>query len=290
MKIQVAANAKINLSLDITGRREDGYHLIDTVMQSVTLCDTVTVMTDKSQKINVICNHPYAQGGKNNIAYKAAEAFFEYALIYNPGITIKIDKTIPVSAGLAGGSADGAAVICALNELCGAGLSEKHLCEIGIKVGADLPFCITGGTRRACGIGEEITTLPSLPDCFIVIAKPQIGVSTKTAYEKIDSAENLYHPDVERVINELGNSSVKNIARAMGNTFEVALALEPVLQIKKLMIAGGALGSIMSGSGSAVFGIFNEQYYAQNCCKILNNLPKTQAFVCRPSKKGVELR
>jgi len=288
MIIKTLANAKINLTLDITGRRDDGYHLIETIMQSVDLCDEVTVKTGCKYNISVISDNKFARGGKKNIAYKAAAAFFDYTGAKNPGIEITLKKSIPVAAGMAGGSADGAAVIMALDKIIGTNLSSSDMCEIGLKVGADLPFCITGGTMLAQGIGEKLTPLFPMPDCTIVVAKPDIGVSTAKAYELIDSAENLPKPNTQGVIEFLKQGNINGISSNLCNVFENALGLLEVADIRKIMSDFNCLGSLMSGSGSSVYGLFDNEEYAQRCVQKLKQ-SYNEVYLCHPAKQGVVL-
>lgn len=232
------------------------------------------------------CATANLQEAEKNIAYKAAEAFFDYTKLKSPGIEITIDKTIPISAGMAGGSADGAAVIVALNKITGANLSDDEMCKIGLKVGADLPFCITGGTKLAQGIGEELSGLSPIPNCNIVVAKPDIGVSTAKAYELIDSAKNLKKPNTDKVISCLENGDLNGICSNLGNVFEEALALEEVKSIRKIMTDCNALGSIMSGSGSAVYAVFSDENSAKECYSTLKKYCNA-VYMCRPAKNGV---
>ena len=266
-KIILDAHAKINLTLEVTGKRADGYHSILSLMQSISLCDRVSAELDSGNEISVKCAGGSGDipSGKENIAYRAAEAFFEYSGIGQRGIEIHIDKRIPSQAGLGGGSSDAAAVLCAMNRLLETGYSAEELCEIGVTVGADVPFCIAGGTKWCRGIGEIISEAPALQDCHIVIGKGAEGISTKEAYEKIDSlgySEGISALDYDGTI-----ASVSKIGR---NAFEEVSCQESVSEIKKICLSCGAEYSAMSGSGSAVFGIFADPDKAQNAVGFLS--------------------
>ena len=291
MSLTARANAKINLSLDVLGKREDGYHIVEMIMQSVSLHDTVTVSKENDGEIRIICGSSEVPEDDSNIAARAARAFFETANIQNPGITVRIKKRIPVAAGLAGGSADGAAVIVLLNELFGTGFSDEELADIGEKVGADLPFCVTGGTMLARGTGGLLTPLPPMPDCYIVISKPEMGISTAAAYAKIDSAELNCRPDTEKLSEAICARELGEVAEGLCNVFESALDDEQwktVAEIKRIMLKNGALGACMSGSGPSVFGIFDDKADASDCADELEEL-HAQTYVCRPENTGIEI-
>lgn len=289
MTVTVDAPAKINLSLDITGRREDGYHLIETVMQAVDLYDRVTVrQTGAPGTIRLGLMDARIPGGPANTAYRAAEAFFVAAEdkgIRNPGISIAINKRIPMQAGLAGGSADAAGTLAALNRLTDARLTDEELCVIGARVGADVPFCIVGGAAFAEGTGTILSPLPSMPDCFIVVAKPDCGVSTPEAYRRIDSAALRHRPHTSVVADALCAGELDTLSRELCNVFEEALALPEVGAIRQVMRDHGTLGCCMSGSGSAVFGLFEEETGARRCMAALKR-DYAEVFLCRPCPHG----
>lgn len=256
-KVSNRSYAKVNLTLDLLGKAENGYHEIRTVMQSISLFDMITVYK-KTSGIELSSNIPYLPLDSENIAYKAAQAFFDYTGIKS-GINIDIAKRIPVGAGLAGGSSNASAVLKSMNELFETGLSLKELCSIGAKLGSDVPFCILGGTRLAEGFGEKISSLPKISKCGVLIAKPPFSVSTREAYEKSDTYRGeLLRPDTELVIDGLHCKNLRMIAQGMGNSFESIIAAEhPVIEtIKEEMLERGALAAQMSGSGPTVFGIF----------------------------------
>ena len=266
--ITLTAPAKINLTLDVTGRRADSYHTISSIMQSVSLSDSVFIEKNESNKIHLECKGVDLDNYVHNTAYKAAKAFCEHTHINCTGLYISIDKHIPLQAGLGGGSADAAAVIVGLNELFDTRLSLEQLCEIGAKVGADVPFCTVGGTKLCQGIGEIISYIPPLENCFIVIAKGKSGISTKEAYSKIDSLETQI-ADIS-----LYNGSIESVKKIGGNIFEQVSENEDVPKLKKLMAECGAEYTAMSGSGSAVFGLFalsRQKSAAGQCARLLKS-------------------
>ncbi len=276
--MKIEAYAKINLTLDIIGKRSDGYHDLTMIMQSVGLHDDIIVNLNDSGKISVKSSSALLADDESNIAYKAAKAFFEYSGISNRGVEIEIQKNIPMEAGMAGGSADGAAVIRALNELYGTKYSDTTLWEIGVKVGADVPFCITGGTMLAEGKGEILTNLPKLSDFdeppVILLCKPDIGVSTGKAYAAVDNCyqTSINRPNTMGMKTALSNKDTVGVAKNLSNVFEQVLNLDECNTIKKVMLGYGALGTCMSGSGTTVFGIFEDKTDVKECCFILSQL------------------
>ncbi|MCR5652575.1 MAG: 4-(cytidine 5'-diphospho)-2-C-methyl-D-erythritol kinase [Ruminococcus sp.] len=285
MKVKVQAPAKINLSLDVLRRRPDGYHDVSMVMQAVSLFDYVTVENTDTKDIVILCDYEGVPCDEHNIAHKAAAAFFKYTETENTGVKITIDKHIPTQAGLAGGSADGAAVIVALNKLFSTHLKEKEMCEIGERVGADIPFCIIGGTRLASGTGTKLKKMISIPRCNIVICKPEVSVSTAEAYSKIDSAA-LSHPEfTSEMVKAIYARDIWMVTSCMLNDFEIALNLEEIKDVKRVMLKSKALGACMSGSGSAVFAIFNSEKKAQKCVEALKK-DYREVFLCEPEKQG----
>ena len=262
------AYAKINLTLDVLGTRDDGYHELCMVMQQVSLCDTVAVRIGCPwDGIQVISNLGYLPCDERNIAYKAARLFLEETGLTSSvgGVNIAMEKRIPVSAGLAGGSSDGAAVLSALNELCETNLSLDELCNIGVKIGADVPYCLCGNTMLACGVGEKLSPLPRLPQCDIVLCKPGYGMSTPKVFSELDETEIVHHPDTEAMLGALREGNLKKIASHMYNVLEpvVSASKSDISEIENTMLNAGALGSIMSGSGSTVFGIFDNSTCAK---------------------------
>ena len=279
MQVTVHAPAKINLTLDIVGTRPDGYHLLESVFQSVSVYDTVTVKTKWGRGITLVapdCDCP----AEKNTAYKAAVAFFRYTGL-KKGVKITIEKHIPQQAGMGGGSADAAGVLWALNLLFGTRLTVAQLCEIGLAVGADVPFCVLGGTAYVTGIGEGLRPLPPLPDCYVVVAQPDEGISTKEAYAAVDGAQILARPDNAAAIAALKAGDLAGVCEQAVNVFESATQLRGVRDIRRKMEEYGPLCSQMTGSGSCVFAIFTDRDAAVDCQMDLQQDYPT-AFVCRP--------
>ncbi len=283
--IKVQACAKINLMLDITGRRSNGYHDLFMVMQSVDLCDFVTV--EKRKRIYISCSDNTIPTDKRNIAHKAANAFFKHSGICG-GAKIHIEKHIPSAAGLAGGSADGAAVITALNELYNTGYKLDELCRIGVQAGADVPFCICGKTRVCTGIGEKMELIRPIENCFILLVKPNCSVSTAEAYAEYDKYGRRRKPDQKGIVKAIKLKNLNETARLMENVFEQFIEVPARPHIKAIMRANGAVGSCMSGSGPTVFGIFRTE---NDCARAYEQL-KTEyeeTFMCRPTYFGCKI-
>ncbi len=276
------AFAKINLTLDVLGTLENGYHEVLMVMQSVSLYDIVTV-SKADQGIELSVNLPYLPKDSGNIAYKAAEKFFDYTQIKNCGVKIDISKRIPVGAGLAGGSSNAAATLKAMNRLFNAKLSIKELCTIGASLGADVPYCILGGTRLASGIGDKLSPLPKMPECYIVLVKPAFSISTPSVYKKFDLCTDFARPDTDKVIEGLKQKDLYTIVSGMENVLEaVCLSEHPILiSAKKDLLEMGAIASQMSGSGPTVFGIFNTYDEACKAKEALRKKYKT-VYICSP--------
>ncbi|WMJ79706.1 4-(cytidine 5'-diphospho)-2-C-methyl-D-erythritol kinase [Clostridium sp. MB40-C1] len=261
----VKAYAKVNISLDVVGKREDGYHLLEMIMQNIELYDYLEF--EKIRKgIKIECNKPYVPKDERNLAYKAAKLFIDTYDI-KEGINIKINKNIPVSAGLAGGSSDAAAVLSAMNEIYGKKVSVKELCSLGLEIGADVPYCIIGGTALCEGIGERVSSLNSFKGHILVLVKPNFGVSTKEVYKNLDINKIYKHPNTETLIKAIERNDIKYVSENMKNVLEnVTLKKHTVLRdIKEKMIKMGAMGSMMSGSGPAIFGFFEDMLKAQKC-------------------------
>ena len=288
MQIKVNAYAKINLLLDIINKRNDGYHDLFMIMQSINLYDTVTVTETKTRKITITCNIDDIPLDEHNIAYKAAAQFFKDTKIKNKGINIDIVKRIPHAAGMAGGSADGAGVLVALNELTGADLSIDELCKIGVKIGADVPFCIKGGTLLAQGIGDVLNKVKPLRKCFILIAKPDCSVNTAYAYRRFDECGKAHTPDKLGMLYAMQSRDLKSIAEKMENVFEQFIAVDNKVEIKSIMRNHNALGVCMSGSGPTVFGIFENKEDANNALNEIKPLVKDIA-VTIPVSKGCKI-
>ena len=266
--------AKINLTLDVLGKRPDGYHDVKMIMQTTGLFDLM-IVDKEAYGISVTTNLKYLPTGEKNIAWKAAAAFFEYCKIKG-GAKILIHKNIPVAAGLAGGSGNAAAVLCSLNKLYNTQLTDEELCKIGAKLGADVPYCILGGTQLAEGIGEQLTELTPMPKTTLLFVKPPINISTARIYEAIDSCDDLKHPDTDKVIKAVSAGDIKTIAENLSNVMEAVTEREnPVItKIKEMMMREGALGCVMSGSGPTVYGIFDDDIKAKKSADSFYNLYK----------------
>lgn len=285
-RIQLKALAKINLGLDVLRRREDGYHEVKMIMQTISLHDDLEIRRIKTPEIQVKTNLYYLPTNENNLVYKAAKLLMDEFGI-KEGVAIQLKKRIPVAAGMAGGSTDGAAVLWGMNQMYGLGLSRQELMERGVKLGADVPYCVQRGTALAEGIGERLSVLPSMPKCNILIAKPGISVSTKFVYENLhaNDLKPEQHPDVDRVIEAMKEKNLDLLCERMGNVLEtVTIPAYPVIQeIKEHMMACGAAGAMMSGSGPTVFGIFHSPVQAKAAMKDLkvNGLAK-QLYLTTP--------
>lgn len=267
------AYAKINISLDVTGRRPDGYHEMLMVMQSVTLCDEVSIRLTEGVKSRAECSLHFVPGDERNLAVRAANRFFERVGIKNTGAHIVLKKNIPVGAGMAGGSTDAAAVLRGLNKLTDARLSSAELHVLAAEIGSDVAFCIAGGTQLASGRGEVLSPLPPLPDCSIVICKPDFSISTPELFRKLDSVKLRCHPDTAGICAALEAGDLGGIVRRMYNVFEDVpdRRRSAIAGIKSAMLDSGALGSIMTGTGSAVFGIFDDPNTAKAACDRLRH-------------------
>ena len=269
-KLELKALGKINLGLDILGKRPNGYHDVRMVMQTVMLYDDVTLEKKEEEGIELETNLSFLPIDSGNIAYKAAKLLIDEFKIPG-GIKIRLEKHIPVAAGMAGGSTNAAAVLYGMNKMYNLGLTTEELMERGVKLGADVPYCIMRGTVLAEGIGEILTPLAPLPKCYVLIAKPPLSASTKEIYEKYDSKEDIVHPDIDAIIDGLQNDDIKKVAENMGNVLEQVMIPDyPVLdEIKKTMMENGALGSMMSGSGPTVFGIFDDRKLAKDAASVI---------------------
>lgn len=263
------AYAKINLGLDVLGRLENGYHEVRMIMQTVGIYDVLTLEKIPAG-IVVTTDNGELPTDENNLIYKAAGLMMEHYKIQE-GVHIHLDKNIPIAAGMAGGSTDAAGTFMGMNELFELGAGEEELRALGIRVGADVPYCIMGGTALAEGIGEKLTALPSPPDCYLLVAKPDINVSTKYVYEHLDAEGVEQHPDIDGMLEALKQGSLEGIIARLGNVLETVTVKEyPVIEeIRQCMLAEGAEGSLMSGSGPTVFGIFKEQETAGKALKVL---------------------
>ena len=262
--ISLKALAKINLGLDVVRRRDDGYHEVRMIMQTINLFDRLEIKKIKESAIKIHTNLFFLPVNENNLVYKAAKLLIDEFGIQE-GVSVGLTKKIPVAAGMAGGSTDAAAMLFGMNRLFGLGLSKKQLMERGVKIGADVPYCIMRGTALAEGIGDKLSPLPAMVKCPVLIAKPQISVSTKFVYQNLKLDNKTVHPDIDRLIEDIRNKDLKAVSDHMGNVLEsVTIPNYPVIsQIKEQMMDSGAVGSMMSGSGPTVFGLFDDSRTAQ---------------------------
>lgn len=286
MNVKVLAPAKINLGLEILDKRPDGYHNVDMIMQSVSLYDVLNVSVSERAFFDINSSVEFGCLLEDNTMYKAAKCFFEFTDIKNPGITVEIQKNIPSFAGLAGGSSDGAAIVLALDKLFGTNLSRKDLMNICAKVGSDVPFCMFGGTARANGRGVELKPINSDLQYSLVIVKPDVNISTGMAYSKADGIKEKNIAAIDRISCALKNKNLYEVCEHLFNRFEDVVNNSEIFSIKDKMMNLGATGSLMTGSGSAVFGIFDSFNLAQECCEfMLKDYEKS--FLCKPVSRGV---
>ena len=263
-KIKLKALGKINLGLDVLGRRPNGYHDVRMVMQTVYLYDQILLEKTDKEGISLETNLFYLPVNENNLAYRAAKMLIDEFAI-KEGVHISLEKHIPVAAGMAGGSSNAAAVLYGMNRLFQLGLTDQELMDRGVQLGADVPYCIMRGTVLAEGIGEKLTPLPAMPKCHVLLAKPPISVSTQKVYEKLDAQEVTKHPDIDGILLGLQTGDLKKITSSMGNVLEnVTITEYPQIEsIKVVMKEEGALNAMMSGSGPTVFGIYDDKMLAR---------------------------
>lgn len=270
--LELRAYGKINLGLDVVRKREDGYHEVRMIMQTVGIYDKVVMEKAGESGIHVETNLPYVPNGEGNLAYRAAKLLMDEFGV-REGVRVNIRKFIPVAAGMAGGSADAAAVLVGVNRMFGLGLTKKELMRRGVTIGADVPYCILRGTALAEGIGEILTALPPSPPCHVVLAKPQISVSTKAVYGKLRANELRpeQHPDIGGMVNAIKAGDLDGIIGRLGNVLETVTvpAHSEITVIKELMLANGADGTLMSGSGPTVFGLYKDRKAAERTCGLL---------------------
>ncbi len=277
------AYAKINLGLDVLRRREDGYHEVKMIMQTVDIYDTLTFVKRKEQGICLKVNKKELSEDKDNLIYRAAELLMKKARVQE-GVEIRLEKRIPIAAGMAGGSTDAAAAFHGINELFDLGYSLEELQALGVTLGADIPYCLAGGTAISEGIGEILTAIPTPPQCTLVVAKPDINVSTKFVYENLHANTLTCHPDIDGMVEAIKAGSMQGITARLGNVLETVTVKEyPVIaEIKALMKEQGAEGALMSGSGPTVFGIFETEEQAQKAAaQIQEQQLAGQVFVTR---------
>lgn len=285
--LTVKANAKINLTLDILGKREDGFHEVSMVMQSVNLHDTIELEKIESG-IELEIDIPNLKADSSNLAWRAAELLINECHVKG-GVSIKLKKVIPMAAGLAGGSADAAAVLRGMNGLYGLGLTTEKLCEYGARLGSDIPFCIMGGTMLATGRGEVLEKLSPMPKTFVVLAKPPVDVSTAWAYGEYDSVGVEEHPDNKLFCQELEKGDVKAISGLLCNVLESVTIkrYEVISRLKDVMLQQGALASMMSGSGPTVFGITTSKTVAENIAAAVRKaVPEAAVFISETASEN----
>lgn len=263
-KIKLKALGKINLGLDVLGRRPNGYHDVRMVMQTVYLYDQILLEKTDKEGISLETNLFYLPVNENNLAYRATKMLIDEFAI-KEGVHISLEKHIPVAAGMAGGSSNAAAVLYGMNRLFQLGLTDQELMDRGVQLGADVPYCIMRGTVLAEGIGEKLTPLPAMPKCHVLLAKPPISVSTQKVYEKLDAQKVTKHPDIDGILLGLQTGDLKKITSSMGNVLEnVTITEYPQIErIKDVMKEEGALNAMMSGSGPTVFGIYDDKMLAR---------------------------
>jgi 4-diphosphocytidyl-2-C-methyl-D-erythritol kinase len=271
-QLQCEAYAKINLTLDVLGKREDGYHELCMVMQSVSLADQITLSQGDAPDLSVTTNLGFLPGADKNLAGIAARAFAKHTGVSLAGLNIDLQKQIPVCAGTAGGSSDAAAVLRGLNRWFDQGLSREELAKLGEEVGSDVPYCVYGDTALAEGRGEVLTHLPSLPFCYLVLCKPNFSISTPELFHRIDEFKLRFHPDTPGMRQALEQGDLEGVSRRLFNVFEEVLPPQRravVEEIKSTLLCQGALGACMSGTGPTVFGLFRDKEQAQAACEQL---------------------
>ncbi len=280
-RLELNAYAKVNLGLDVLRRREDGYHELRMIMQTVDLYDTLTLEKTEDEGISMTCNIEGLPCDESNLVYKSAKLMFEEYKLPG-GIRMHLEKRIPMAAGMAGGSTDAAAVFNGMNDLYGLGVSKEHLCELGVKIGADVPYCIVGGTALSEGIGEVLTMLPNVPDCVVLIAKPDFDVSTKYVFENLHANSLTYHPDIDAMADAIRAGDLTGVVKVMDNVLETVTEAKytEITDIKNVMKEHGAMRAMMSGSGPTVFGLYEDGEDAKAAAEAIRekNLAK-QVFV-----------
>ena len=283
-ELQLRAYGKINLGLDVVRKREDGYHELRMIMQTVGLYDELKMKVIPEDEIRLSVNLSFLPTNENNLICKAI-AMLKQEFGIQEGIEASLEKRIPVAAGMAGGSSDAAAALVGMNRLFRLGLSKKQLMEYGVRLGADVPYCVMRGTALSEGIGEILTPLPPMPSCYILLAKPGISVSTKYVYQNLKANELTDHPDIDGIVDSLKNGDLQGICDRLGNVLEtVTIRDHPMIdEIKTFLIEQGAFGALMSGSGPTIFGIFQEKSTARKALENMRQFPFIkQAYVVEP--------
>ena len=286
--MKLRAYAKINLGLDVLRRREDGYHDVKMIMQTIQMYDMLEMEKSEKPGIHLTTNLSYIPVNENNLVYKAAKLLMDQYGI-EEGITINLNKFIPVAAGMAGGSSDAAATLVGVNKMFQLGLTRQQLMELGVKIGADVTYCVMRGTALAEGIGEKLTVLPPMPPCYVLIRKPGISVSTKFVYTNLNLGPDTHHPDIDGMIQALEKRDLYGITDRMENVLEkVTIPEYPVIEtIKNHMKAHGAVNAMMSGSGPTVFGIFDDKEKAEYACeKLKESMLAKQIFLTTVFNNG----
>ena len=284
-KVTVLAPAKLNLALDIVGLLPNGYHDLDMLMQTITLYEKITLT--KAEEIGLALPGSFVAANEKNTAYKAARLFFDYTGLPG-GASIEVQKRVPVRAGMAGGSADAAGVLVGLNELYRARLSMSELCALGAKVGADVPFALMGGTCRVQGVGDLIRALPPCPACWFVVVMPSVGISTPEAFKKYDELGSSVHPDCAAQEKAIREGDLYALCRACGNALEECSGAVETPHIRSVLDTYGALASMMTGSGAAVFGVFDSEEKARQAVAALRGEYK-KVYLARPDKGGARV-
>lgn len=286
--IRIKSYAKLNLFLEITGKREDGYHLLKSVMQSVSLFDILEFYSSEGAEIEIVSDKEGIPLDEKNLIWKSIEAFYANAKdVERKKITVKLSKSIPAMAGMAGGSSNAAAALMAMNEIYHRLFSEEELCQIGAKIGADVPFCIMGGTVLCEGIGDKMSRLPALNNCCFAVVKPEISISTPEAYKKFDNMKIDIKPNYSGFIEGLENNDLNLMSKSMYNSLEYACALKEIEDIKDKLLQNGAVNAMMTGSGSAVFGVFNDKIIAEDAVKKFEDYAFKGVFM--PENRGIEI-
>ncbi len=278
--MKINAYGKINLTLDVVGRREDGYHLLDTVMQTISVWDELEIQHSRQPGVHLQCNRESLPTDSKNTAFRAAKFFLEDRGLQNEGVYIFIKKHIPSRSGMGGGSADAAAVLRGLNEMYETKLSAEKLMELGAKVGADVPFCVIGGAARCTGTGAQVEPIAPMPECWLVVCKPPTGMSTPRAYALLDQYPLSSIQATPRMLEAMAVGSLKRIGRSLANRFDETLRMAPVRVLKRAMTDAGALGAMMTGSGSSVYGIFETEQRAREAMEQMVGMGKI--FLAKP--------
>ena len=292
-QLELKAFAKVNLGLDVLRRREDGYHEVSMVMQSIRLFDRLILSINPYGDIRLTSNLSHLPLNENNLVYQAIDIMRkEYGI--KDGISVRIEKHIPIAAGLAGGSSDAAAALIGMNQMFSLGIREQRLMELGVTLGADIPFCIMRGTALSEGIGEILTPLPPIPNCWILLIKPTFSMSTKYVYQNLQLNNNTVHPDIDKMIEAIKIGSLPKIAARMGNVLESAVGnrTHSIAALKAAIEEQGAEASLMSGSGSTIFGLFQDKDLADRALSVLSQDPLVHhGIVVSPFQKshGVNL-